>query len=38
MELETIIDLSKFATGTYYLSLYEKEQLLKSFKIVKVRQ
>ena len=37
MELETIIDLSKFATGTYYLSLYEKEQLLKSFKIVKVR-
>lgn len=36
-ELETIIDLSKFATGTYYLSLYEKEELLKSFKIVKVR-
>lgn len=38
LELETEIDMSKFATGTYYLSLYEKEQLLKSFKIVKVRQ
>lgn len=37
-ELQTLIDLSNYATGTYLLTLSEGTHLLKSFKIVKVQQ
>lgn len=37
-ELRTELDLSHYATGTYFVNLYRSKQLMKSFKVIKVRE
>lgn len=37
-ELRTELGLTGYATGTYFVNLYRGKQLMKSFKVIKVRE
>ena len=37
-EFRTELDLTRYATGTYFVNLYRAKQLMKSFKVIKVRE
>lgn len=37
-EFRTELDLTRYAIGTYFVNLYRAKQLMKSFKVIKVRE